>query len=403
MKLYKYKMNEVPINYYNTNTQVEVPSIYNKKEYRAAWVSNVVNIDLPTTENLELYQKEVIKLFDKFVEYNLNLVLFQVRTTNDAFYESKLNPYSRYLTGVEGKEPPIDILKWVIKEAKKRKLEFHAWCNPYRVSVNGKLSIDEYLKTCDDLNYAKQHPGHIILDKGGKLILNPCKKEVKDFIIESMKELASNYDIDGIHFDDYFYPYSGLSEEVNDLEDFNNRIDKSQNLGDYRRENVNDVIKGISKGIHKINSKLKFGVSPFGIWKNKESDSLGSNTAPACSESYYGQFADSYHWIKTGIIDYIVPQIYWQFGHKIAPFADILDWWVSITKGTSVDLLIGHPTYRLGEDGDFENKLEIVNQVKYANQYKTVKGNVFFTGKTFLDKEKEMQGMKEIRKLLNEV
>jgi len=402
MKLKKYETNE-PINYLNTNTQIEIPDYYVPKEYRAVWVSNVANIDLPTVEDLEKYQKRVIRLFNTFVEYNLNMVFFQVRTNNDAFYDSKLNPYSRFLTGKEGLKPPIDIFKWVIGEAKKRHLELHAWCNPYRISINNKLSIDDYLETCDDLNFAKKHREFIVLDKGGKLILNPCKTEVKDFIIDSMVELASNYDIDGIHFDDYFYPYSGLSESVNDLEDFNNRTDKSLSLGDFRRENVNDVIKGVNEAIHKVNSKLKFGVSPFGIWKNKDSDILGSNTAPACSESYSGQFADSYHWIKTEIIDYIVPQIYWQFGHKIAPFGDILDWWKDVVKGTKVDLIIGHAAYRLGDNGDFENKLEIVNQLKYANQFKSVKGNAFFTAKTFIDTDKAMPGMAKLKELLNEV
>ena len=216
-----------------------------------------------------------------------------------------------------------------------------------------------------------------------------------------MVELATNYNIDGIHFDDYFYPYSGLSETVNDIVDYENREDKSVSLGDFRRGHVNDVIRGIYQEIKKIDSNLKFGVSPFGIWKNKTSDELGSNTAPACSESYSGQFADTYAWIKEGIIDYVVPQIYWQFGHKIAPFADICDWWVSVCKDTSVDLYIGHAAYRLGEEGDFENKLEIVNQVKYANQFDTVKGNVFFTHKNFIEDNKVKEGMKELKRLLN--
>ncbi len=403
MKLYKYNSNNEPINYLDTNIQIEIPEKYIAKEYRAVWVSNVANIDLPTVKDLKEYQNKVIEYFDTFVEYNLNTVFFQVRTNNDAFYESKLNPYSRFFTGEEGKKPPIDVFEWVIEEAKKRNLEIHAWCNPYRISVNGKLSIKDYLQTCDDNNFAKLHPEYIILDKGGKLILNPCKSEVKQFVINSMVEIVTNYNVDGIHLDDYFYPYSGLSDEVNDLEDFNNRANKTMSLGDFRRENVSDLIKGINAAIHKVDKKLKFGVSPFGIWKNKKTDPQGSNTAPACSESYSGQFADSVEWIKNEMLDYIVPQIYWPFGHKIAPFGDILDWWKDIVKGTNVDLLIGHPAYRLGEKGDFENDEEIVNQIKYANSFKTVKGNVFFTAKTFIDKNKKIQGMDKLKKLLNEV
>ncbi len=403
MKLNKFIEPNEPINYLNTNKQIIIPEKYLQKEIRAVWVSNVVNIDLPTVENIEEYQKKVTTLFDTFGEFNINCVYFQVRSNNDAFYESKLNPYSRYLTGKEGLKPPFDILNWVISEARKRNIEFHAWCNPYRISTDGKLSIEEYLDTCDDLNFAKKYPEYIILDKSGKLILNPSKKEVIDFVIASMVELATNYDIDGIHFDDYFFPYSGLSDIFNDLPDYEQRKDKTLSLGDFRRKNVNEVIKGVYDNLKKINIELQFGISPFGIWKNKQSDKLGSNTAPTCSESYYGQFADSYKWVKDGIIDYICPQIYWQFGHKVAPFADILDWWVSVCENTDVDLFIGHPAYRLGEVGEFENSLEIVNQVKYANQFETVKGNVFFTAKTFIDKEKAKPGMEKLKKLLNEV
>ena len=401
MKLVKYKNKNEEINYLNTDIQIEIPEDYQEKDFRGVWVSNVVNIDLPNTENIEDYKKKVIKMFDTMEEYNLNKIFFQVRTTNDAFYKSKLNPYSRYLTGKEGKEPPFDILEWIIKESKSRNIEFHAWCNPYRVSVNGKLSIEDYLETCDDLNFAKKHPDYLILDKSGKLILNPEIKEVKEFIIDSMIELATNYNIDGIHFDDYFYPYSGLSETVNDLVGFSKREDKSLTIGDFRRGHVNDVIRGIYKGLKNIDPNLLFGVSPFGVWKNKATDVLGSNTAPGCSESYSNQFADSYLWIKEGIIDYVVPQIYWQFGHPVAPFGDIVDWWVSVCENTDVDLYIGHAAYRLGEDGDFENKLEIVNQVKYANKFSGVKGNVFFTYKNFIEDTKVKPGMDELRKLLN--
>jgi uncharacterized lipoprotein YddW (UPF0748 family) len=401
MKLFKYKDNNEPINYLGTNRQIEIPKVYIKKDFRGVWVSNVINIDLPTVENIDDYKNKVIKMFDTLKEYNINMMFFQVRTTNDAFYKSKLNPYSRYFTGKEGLAPPFDILEWIINESKSRNIEFHAWCNPYRVSFNGKLSIEDYLKTCDDLNFAKKHPEYLILDKGGKLILNPTIKEVKQFIVDSVIELATDYGIDGIHFDDYFYPYSGLSETVNDLNEFDKREDKSISIGDFRRSHVSEVIRDIYNGLKKTNKNIKFGVSPFGIWKNKESDDLGSNTAPSCSESYYNQYADSYDWIKEGIIDYVVPQIYWQFGHPVAPFGDILNWWVSICEKSKVDLFIGHAAYRLGEDGDFENKLEIINQVKYSGQFDTVKGNIFFTYKNFIESTKVKPGMDELKRLLN--
>ena len=402
MKLYSYKDSTKAINYFETDKQVEIPDTFNKKEVRGMWVSNVANIDLPIIKELKEYKKEIIRMLETCVEFNINTIYFQVRTTNDAFYKSEINPYSRYLTGKEGKTPQEDILPFVIEEAHKRDIEFHAWCNPYRISVNGELSIKDYLDTCDDLNFAKKHPEFIMLDKSGKLILNPTKKEVQDHIINSMEELAKNYDIDGIHFDDYFYPYSGLQYGMDDLKDYERREQKEFSLGDFRRFHVNNVINGVSKKIKEINPELSFGVSPFGIWKNKYTDELGSNTSPKCSESYYLQYADSRKWVKDEMIDYIVPQIYWEFNHAIAPFADICDWWVDVCKGTKVDLYIGHAAYRFGNEGDFENPEEVSNQLKYANSYETVKGNVFFTYKNFIEEDKK-KSMENIKKLLKEV
>ncbi len=397
MKLFKYSNGEA-INYYKTEKQVEIPIKYQEKPFRAMWVSNVVNIDLPTVEDFNKYQSDVIRMLDTCVEFNLNAIFFQVRTTNDAFYKSNINPYSRYFTGKEGQVPPIDVLSWIITETKKRGIEFHAWCNPYRISMNGKLSIEDYLDTCDDLNFAKKHPEYIVLDKQGQLILNPSLKEVKDFIVESMVEIVENYDVDGIHFDDYFYPYSGLDDLHGDKKEFEKQ-DKS--LGDFRRENVNDIVRGVYLAVKKVNKNLRFGISPFGIWKNNKENEFGSNTDPACTESYYSLYADTLSWINEGILDYVVPQIYWEFGHRIAPFADICDFWVDVCKDKSVDLYIGHGAYRLGTKDEFLNKMEIVNQVKYANQYPEVKGNVFFTYKNFIDKEAAFPGMQELKKLLN--
>ncbi|HAX02433.1 MAG: hypothetical protein A2Y45_04045 [Tenericutes bacterium GWC2_34_14] len=399
MKIYQMNENKDIINHFNSETPVEIPEVYHEKEVRAFWVSNVVNIDLPTVEDIDLFQKKVISILDTAVDFNINTLYFQVRTTNDAFYESKLNPYSRYFTGVEGKKPPFDVLAWIIKEAKQRGLSFHAWCNPYRVSLNGTIPKDEYLKTCDDLNFAKKHPELIVLDKKGAMILNPAKDEVKQFITDSMVELVSNYDVDGIHFDDYFYPYAGLDDVYNDLKEYEFREEESWSLGDFRRHHVTDAMRKVYQALKKHNPKLQFGLSPFGIWKTKESDPKGANVDPRCSESYYGQYADSVTWVKEGIVDYIVPQIYWDFGHHLAPFADLLDWWVDLCKDTNVKLYIGHGAYRLGTDSRYQNPNEIVDQVKYANQHDVVSGNVFFTAKTFMDQDKAFPGMQNLKKL----
>ncbi|MCF7925045.1 MAG: family 10 glycosylhydrolase [Candidatus Izimaplasma sp.] len=395
MKLVKYS-NKEPVYYYNTNKQVTIPNTYKEKPFRAMWVSNVANIDLPTLDD-PTYKQQVLTMLDTCQRYNLNAIFFQVRTTNDAFYASKLNPYSRFFTGEEGKKPPFDVFAWIIKEAHKRHIEVHAWCNPFRISFDGKLSIEDYLATCDDLNFAKQHPDTIMLDKKGKLILNPGDKDVRDFIVESMRELTTNYDIDGIHFDDYFYPYSGLDDRYDDHNEFSAQ---EKTLGDFRRDNINQTMQGVYKAIKKEKPQIAFGISPFGIWKNQTKENYGSHTDPKCSESYYNQYADTLAWIKGDYVDYIVPQIYWEFGHHIAPFADICDFWCDVCKATSTKLYIGHGAYRLGNEGEFSNPLEIVDQVKYANQKDEVSGNVFFTYKTFIDKDKAYDGMQALKKLL---
>lgn len=387
-----------PIYYFQTHKQVQIPETYQEKPIRAMWVSNVVNIDLPTVEDIDAYQAAVIKMLDTCLDFNINTIFFQVRTNNDAFYYSKLNPYSRYFTGKEGKKPPFDVLKWVIKQAKDRHIDIHAWCNPYRVSMDGKLSIDDYLQTCDDLNFAKKHPEYLILAKNKQLILNPAIKEVKEFIVDSMVEIVKNYDVAGIHFDDYFYPYGGLDDQIDDHKDY---IKQDLSLGDFRRANVNDIVRDTYHALKAVNPKLKFGISPFGIWKNHKETEYGSHTDPACTESYYALYADTLYWLDQGIIDYLVPQIYWEFGHNIAPFADICDFWVEACKDKDVDLYIGHGAYRLGTKGEFLNPMEIVNQVKYANQFEDVKGNVFFTYKNFIDQKDAYEGMQNLKKLFN--
>ena len=388
-----------PIYHFGTENPITIENTYHEKPFRAFWVSNVVNIDLPTVNNIEDYQQKVIQMLDTAIAYRMTAILFQVRTTNDAFYRSELNPYSRYFTGIEGKEPPFDVLAWIIEETKRRGLEFHAWCNPYRISLNGNIPKDEYLKTCDDKNFAKRHPELIVKDKKGQIILNPAREEVKQFLVDSMVELVSNYAVDGIHFDDYFYPYAGLDDVENDLKDYEYRENKSWSLGDFRRHHVTDAMEKIYHALKKHDPKLRFGLSPFGIWKTKYSDPMGANVDPHCGECYYGQYADAYDWVRRGIIDYIVPQIYFDFAHKLAPFADIVDWWAEVCKNSNVDLYIGHGAYRLGTDGRYINPNEVVDQVMYANQYESVKGNVFFTYKTFIDIDKAKEGMDRLKAL----
>ena len=402
MKLFYYKDNKKPINYFETNEQVVIPSEYKEKSVRAFWVSTVANIDLPVLKDELEYKKLLDEIVANAVKFNINTIYFQVRPLNDAFYMSKLNPISRYLMGEEGLNPPFDVLKYLIDAAKKENIEIHAWANPYRVSRPiGDLTKDEYLATLDDKNFAKRNPNLIIKDETGQLILNPTREEVKQFIVDSMVEILENYDVKGVHWDDYFYPYAKLSEEDNDLKEFENRKDKSQALDDFRRMHVTDVIKMTYEAVKAVNKDLQFGVSPFGIWQSKHTDPRGANVAENVSASYIRQYADTLDWIEKEIIDYIVPQLYWEFGHNLAPFADLAKWWANAVKGTNVKLYIGHAAYRLGNEGEFENINEVANQLRFSNSFDEVSGNVFFTYKNFKGIEVSKDGMEQIRKTLN--
>lgn len=329
IKLFSYKDPSKPITYLGTDKQITIPK-YREVSVRAVWVSNVVNIDMPTQENMDVYKQKADEIIETCVQSNLNMIYFQVRTNNDAFYESKLNPTSRFLVGKEGNPLKFDILKYMVEQAHKRGIELHAWCNPYRVSMNGKIAKEDYLKTCSPLNLATQSDDYIILDTEGQIILNPAHPVVKKHIIDSMVEIVENYNVDGIHFDDYFYPYKPVSDYHHDLM-FHNGI---EDIGDFRRRQVDEVIKGVYDALKEVNPKLEFGVSPFSVWRTKETDPRGSNTKAGAFESYDKQYADVYKWVKEGYVDYVVPQLYFEFNHPVAPFADLCDWWVSVVKDT---------------------------------------------------------------------
>lgn len=397
----KWDNHHTPLRRRRDGSIIHIPKAYHDKSVRAMWVSNVLNIDLPTTEDFEAYRSAIQQLFDTCERFRINTLFFQVRTTNDAFYASRLNPYSRYLTGEEGREPPIDVMAWLIEASHARGIAFHAWCNPYRISAKAEPSIEAYLDTCASSNYARSHPDDIVLDTRGQLILNPAHETVKQHIVDSMVEIVEQYQVDGIHFDDYFYPYAGLDSAHDDSAAYQARSDKSLSLGDFRRYHVTQVVERVKIGIKKVRPDIQFGISPFGIWMNQDNHPQGSPTDRRCSQSYDNQYADTVDWVKRGLVDYIVPQLYWPFDHPLAPFADLADWWIRLCENADVDLYIGHGAYRLGTEAAYLNPDEIVHQVRYAGANNTVKGHVFFTYHTFIDSSKPKAGIEQLRLLLN--
>lgn len=374
-----------------------------KLKMRGVWVATIGSIDFQKHSKKKSFQKEYLEVVNNLAKNNFNTIIFQVRPSNDAFYRSKLNPWSRYLSGKEGEGiSGFDPLKFMIEEAHKRGLEFHAWLNPYRVAGKTPLRKKDYLETLDANNFARKHPELVLeipLDNGDyQLILNPGEPEVIKFILDSVKEIVANYNVDAIHFDDYFYPYKDIGDI--DKKSYAEYNPKKLSLGDWRRENVNTVIKGIHTFVKSLDHKVQFGISPFGIWANKAKNPQGSLTKG--TQSYYEQFADSRRWVKEGWIDYIAPQLYWEFKHEVAPYAAILDWWVDVTKKSKVNLYIGQSAAKLGSNSAWKNSNELFDQLRYNSKHKTVKGTILFSyTSVFHPKNKCMkQGIKKILQAL---
>jgi len=285
------------------NQENEAIENNNVEEFRGVWVSSVFNLDYPskkTTDDVTL-KNEAIKILDNAEDMGFNAVLLQVKPSSDAIYPSKIFPWSQFLTGTQGLAPDnnFDPLEFFIEEAHKRGIELHAWINPYRITADP--SFNNMLASN---NPAVLHPELTVLHTDGKLYFNPGEPEARQLIIDGIKEILDNYDVDGIHIDDYFYP----GKDFNDAETYAKYGQGFADINDWRRNNNNLLIKEISKTVHNKDTELKFGVSPSGIWANKKTSQLGSQTSGW--ETYSNQFADSRLWVKEGYVDYIMPQIW---------------------------------------------------------------------------------------------
>ncbi|WP_346888121.1 family 10 glycosylhydrolase [Clostridium sp. UBA1056] len=348
------------------------------KEMRGAWISTVYNLDWPTTRNnVENQKQEYIALLDKLQAVGLNTVIVQVRPKGDALYNSSLNPWSDVLTGTQGKNPGYDPLSFMIEETHRRGMEFHAWFNPYRITTSG---TDVSVLSSD--NMARKNPSWVVTYNNA-LYYDPGNPEVINYLVETIAEVVKNYNVDGIHFDDYFYP----SKSFNDNTSYS-KYGNGMNEDDWRRNNVNTLIKSVYNKIKSINSSVEFGVSPRGIWKNSSSDPNGSATNGG--QSYYDIYCDSVAWIKNGWVDYISPQIYWTFENSAAPYDVLVDWWAKQVKGTNVKLYIGHDV----------SKDEIINQVERQVNYNRdnldVDGSVYFRAKFIADNSTLQSKLKQL-------
>jgi uncharacterized lipoprotein YddW (UPF0748 family) len=347
-----------------------------KQEFRAVWIATVDNIDWPSKKGIAVdsQKAEFIRILDLHKSNGMNAVIMQVRPATDAFYPSPYEPWSEWLSGVQGKPPSpyYDPLQFMVTETHKRGMEFHAWCNPYRADFSiGKASIAPS-------HITRLHP-QWFLDYGGKKYFDPGNKEAQAFVVEVIRDMTERYDVDALHFDDYFYPYRIAGQEFPDsvsYQQYNNGLTKD----DWRRSNVDSVIVSLSRMIKQVKPWVKFGISPFGVWRNSDKDPRGSNTK-AGQTNYDDLYADILLWLQKGWIDYVAPQLYWEFGHKAAPYEVLIDWWSKHTYGKHC--YIGLGIYRAGSNDAWKDSTQLLKQIDLLRNTPNMHGMIFFSSKTF--------------------
>lgn len=352
----------------------EAPPQPAQADFRGVWVATAANSDYPLkpATSAETLKQEAIAILDTVQSLGLNAVFLQVRPAADAIYPSEYFPWSRFLTGREGVQPDqgFDPLAFWIDEAHKRNIQLHAWITPFRVTKKANGEPDALVP----LNPAYQHQDWVVKHSDGNLYFNPGIPGVRKLIVDSTMEIVQKYNPDGIHFDGFFYP-----DQVFDDQAVYEQYKKgNESIADWRRNNVNTLIREVYEAVKASGKDIQFGISPFGIWANRSGNPLGSATSG--QESYLQQYADSLYWIREGIIDYIAPQIFWNIGYTAADYQKLAQWWENAVTNTNVDLYIGHAAYKSG-NADSKNPwygtAEIEKQLNYNVSHTQIKGSIF--------------------------
>ena len=348
-----------------------------KYEFRAAWVATVDNIDWPSKKGLSTDSQKVeyLRILDMHQRNGLNAVIVQIRPATDAMYPSQYEPWSEWLTGKQGK-PPLpyyDPLQFMIEEAHKRGLEFHAWCNPYRAEFSLRKS------SIAPTHITRIHPEWFVT-YGNTRYFDPGNKQAQEFVVRVIRDIVSRYDIDAIHFDDYFYPYRIAGKEFPDTDSYT-RYGNGMSKDDWRRSNVDSIIVKLGNAIKEENKHVRFGISPFGVWRNKDKDPEGSDTR-AGQTNYDDLYADILLWLKNGWIDYVAPQLYWEFTQPNAPYGVLLDWWNKHTYGRHC--YIGLGIYRAGSSAAWKDSTLLPRQIQALRDAPNVQGAIYFSSKSFI-------------------
>lgn len=344
-----------------------------KREFRGAWIQTVHQPEYAKMSVKEM-KRDFVRKLNFLQQCGINAVIFQVRPEADAFYKSDIEPYSRFFTGIQGRAPEDDFdpMAFLVSECHKRNMEFHAWLNPYRVSTSGNTSL---AKT----HIYHQHPEWFVTYN--KMILfDPGLPESRAFICKVVRDIISRYDVDAIHMDDYFYPYPVAGLSFPDNNSFRKyglpKGYKSDQIADWRRENVNTLVRELKRTILLTKPWVRFGISPFGIYRNKKNTPDGSGSNTNGLQNYDDLYADVLKWVKNGWIDYNIPQVYWEIGHSAADYVTLAKWWNANANGGH--LYIGQDVARTMKADELSRKM------RYERQLPNITGNCFWPANELL-------------------
>ncbi len=338
-----------------------------KREFRGAWIQCVNGQfkGMPTQE----MQKTLSYQLDELQKDGCNAIIFQVRPECDALYESQLEPWSYFLTGEQGKapQPYWDPLQWMIEQCHQRGMELHAWINPYRAKTKAPHTLSPG-------HVASRHPERCF-DYDGLTLLNPAMKENRDYICAVVMDIVERYDIDGLHIDDYFYPYPMPGVEIPDAAEFAANEEGYTDIGDWRRHNVDLFVEQLAETVRNTKPWVKLGISPFGIYRNQKSDPKGSRTNGL--QNYDQLYADILLWDQKRWMDYCVPQLYWEIGNKAADYDELIHWWNDNCHNTN--LYIGEDVERTAKFKHQADKMALHAEMEH------VQGVVLWYAKAVVD------------------
>ncbi|MBR6917419.1 MAG: family 10 glycosylhydrolase [Clostridia bacterium] len=352
---------------------------------RGVYLPSVYNLTFPSKPDLsaEELKGEVDAIIDKAASVGLNTLIFQVRPECDALYRSEIFPVSRYLSTDGALQ--FDCLGYLVEAAHAKNISVTAWVNPLRVSV-GKATTDDL----PDTSPAKGDYSECVVSYGGKLFLDPAIPEARKLVCEGVAEIVLNYEVDSILFDDYYYPYTVYETDANgnsvaavfdDAESYKKYAEENVSLGDFRRDNINKLMKEVYDTVKGIDRDVAFGSAVFGIWKNSAGENGGSLTSGL--ESYYELYCDTLSWIEGGYVDYVAPQIYWETSSMVASFKVLSTWWNEKVENSGVKLYFSHAAYRYADD-DFTPG-EMTKQLVFSSELENCDGNYFYSYAAFRD------------------